>query len=93
MATDVFFETEQAAQIALKQCDFALGTSQRDDPRGIMFQYDGVEKWRNLSAKDKSELHGIYQRERRDGPVQITITDQCPQPAADALRALGSTAI
>jgi len=92
MAKEVHFDSEQAAQIALKQCDFALGTSQRDSPRGIMFECDGVEKWRNLSANDKSELHGVYQRQYRDGPVQITITEQCPQPAADALSALGSNA-
>ena len=43
----------------VKARGFSIGPMQREDPRGIMpAEYD-VQKWRNLSAQDRRELHGV----------------------------------
>ena len=85
----ITFETEEAAKNALKQCGFSLGRLQRDAPRGIMHgdNWD-IQKWRNLSRKDRGSLHGVYQRMDRNGPVAITLYLHCPQEPRDMLASL-----
>lgn len=93
MNEQIHFPTEAAAQTALKENGFSLGTSQRDDPRGIMHGDFCIMKWRNLDAKDKEDLHGAYVRKFRDGPVTITLKPNCPPHAATALRRAAAEAV
>lgn len=90
MGTVVYFETEQAAQAAIKKAGFALGINQRDDPRGLMHDCEGVSKWRNLSQADRGQLHGVYQRAWKDGPVEVVLSRNCPTDARIALEELAS---
>lgn len=82
------FETEQDAETKLVAAGFCLGTIQRDDPRAIMFGYGLVEKWRNISQTDRANIHGIYQRLGRGGPVEVTIFNTCPAEGIAAIEKL-----
>lgn len=93
MNEQIKFPTETTAQKALSSNGFRLGALQRDDPRGIMHGDFIIMKWRNLDAKDKDELHGVYVREFRDGPVTITLKPNCPPHAASALRRAAQQAV
>ncbi len=81
MSDTVKFKTEDAAQKALAETGFSLGTIQRDDPRGIMFGDLVIEKWRNLDKQHRVDLHGIYRRMFRGGPVEINLSRRCPPEA------------
>jgi len=68
------FPTDAAAERALAKAGFSLGTNQRSDPRGIMFGDWNISKWRNLSAADRRDLHGVFQRHGPPGsPTTVTL--------------------
>ncbi len=47
---------------------------QRDDPIGIMKGTEWyISKWRNMTAKEHSELHGRIEGDKRNGPITVTI--------------------
>ena len=75
------FPSEDAAKQALTAYGFSLGTSQRNDPRGIMHGDYLIMKWRNLSNKDKDDLHGAYHRHGYGGPVSLWMKPNCPPKA------------
>ena len=79
------FEAERAAKKALEACGFSLGELQRDERRGVMFGDYAISKWRNLSKQDIADLHGVYKRAFRDGPVKITFRETCPSEPLYAL--------
>lgn len=80
------FPSEDAAKQALSACGFSLGTSQRDDPRGIMHGDYLIMKWRNLTKKDKDALHGAYRRHVCDGAVSLWMKPNCPPEALACLK-------
>src|SRR3546814_18749727 len=67
---------------------FAIGASQVGSPVGLMFGHYIVSKWRNLNQQKRAELHGIVEGDRRTGPLLVTIYDDAPREARDALRGL-----
>jgi hypothetical protein len=75
------FSACAAAERALERAGFSLGRMQRGDPRGILFGDYDIAKWRNLSARDREELHGVMTGSMRDGPVELTIYERAPQEA------------
>ncbi|PHR61815.1 MAG: hypothetical protein COA43_01200 [Robiginitomaculum sp.] len=79
------FKTEKSAQNALVKAKCSLGTLERDAPRGIMPDDWMVLKWKNLSRSDRDLLHGVYQRQERDGPTTITLRSHCPQNVIDII--------
>lgn len=88
MAKDLRFDSEEDAGRALKSCGFSLGRMQRDNPRGVMVGDWDIPKWRNLSGKEKGELHGQYKRWGRGGHVIVTLSRNCPTDAKTALEDL-----
>lgn len=86
------FPSEDTAQRALKDAGFCLGQQARDEPRGLMFGFEYIAKWRNLTAAEKSELHAAYHRQGRGGPVTITIQKHCPPAPLQALREAAAVA-
>ena len=75
----------------LRVAGFAIGSSQRDDPRGIMFglEYD-IQKWRNLSKRDRDMLDGVATGNQRSGPITVRIYAHANQ---EAKRAFHQTAL
>ena len=80
------FSDFDAAMEHLESCGFSVGSMQRDDPIGIMFGDFCIAKWRNLSLKDRGELHGTITGDKRNGPVVVTLWATAPQAAIDALK-------
>lgn len=83
------FEAMSAAEQFLAVAGFSCGTTQRGDPRGIMFGDFDIQKWRNLSNRDRNDLHGHMTGNMREGPVKIEIFERAP---AEAKRAFHVTA-
>jgi hypothetical protein len=76
------FSAINAAERWLKERDYSVGRMCAPDPMGIMLnQRPGeswdIQKWRNLSAKDKASLHGRVTAPQgfRDGDVTVEIED------------------
>lgn len=79
MATPYEFPSDQAAEDALSRAGCSLGRQQRDAPRGILYGDFDIQKWKNLSTDDRAALHGVYRRlQYAPGPVEVTLSRQCP---------------
>jgi len=77
------YEAEDLAH----RCGFAIGSAQRGDPRGLMHGYAYVAKWRNLSQRERAELHGAMFGDMRHGPVMIVVYVTAPFEIRVALSA------
>ena len=49
--------------------------------------YGWIAKWRNLTPKERSELHGTMDGDFREGPVVINLKDAAVEAHAACLRA------
>ncbi len=60
-ATGEPFLAVWAAEKACKARGLVAGGLQRGSPRGLMRadEYDYVAKWRNLTTKERRQLHGV----------------------------------
>lgn len=67
------FAAYHAACKWLDDNGYSHGSMQRDDPIGIMRGDYSIAKWRNLSPKEVSALHGRITGDKRNGPVTVTI--------------------
>lgn len=83
------FANTDAAERVLAAAGFSFSPTQRDDPRGLLWDRNVVvAKWRNLTETDRGNLHGIIERRGGgpDAPVEITLTQQCLEEERHALR-------
>ena len=71
------FAATRAAEAALARAGFSVGPMQRGSPRGLLLGSWAIAKWRNLSHRERIELHGEMHG-GRFGPVIIL-----PSTAAD----------
>lgn len=69
------------AERFLTKAGFSVGRMQRGDPRGIMLGEYDIQKWRNLSARDRKGLHGVLVGNMREGPITIQIYPHAPHAA------------
>lgn len=67
------FEAMRAAEAWLAARGFSVGPSQVCAPRAIWHGDCWISKWRNLSAKEKSQAHALMDGDCRNGPVTITL--------------------
>ena len=79
------FAAFRRAEQELGAAGFAIGAGQRGAPTGLMFGSYLVSKWRNLNAQQRAELHGVIEGDRRDGPLLVTIFDDAPRAAREAV--------
>ena len=78
------FACMNAAKRYLQDRGFSVGAPQADAPAGILFGDVRIAKWRNLTAVERSQLHGRIEapgRTGRTGPVTITIYTGAPRAA------------
>lgn len=91
----VTFPTDDDAERALEDAGFSLGRMQRDAPRGILFGDFDIQKWRNLSARDRAALDGHLCRHGPPGsPATVTLhsADHIPPEAISQVVAAGGAA-
>lgn len=78
------FEAYRAATKWLKDRGFSHGSGQRGEPSGILLGDIMIAKWKNLSLKERLDLHGKLTGDHRYGPVTVTIFDDAPAEAIAA---------
>lgn len=67
------FKAMDAAEAWCKARGIAVGWMQRPDPRGLLLGDFVISKWRNLNARERSELDGTMTGDMRHGPVTVTL--------------------
>src|SRR4051794_35296443 len=77
----VDFQACRPAQRFLAERGFSVGSMKGPSPRGILYGEYDIQKWRNLSAEERRELHGIMAGSMRNGPITITLYDSAPEEA------------
>lgn len=71
------FGSSRVAERLLRDVGVAIGSMQRDQPRGLVVQPPGVEisvaKWRNLSRRDRETIDGTleYDGDPRTGHALV----------------------
>jgi hypothetical protein len=78
------FAAARAAEQWLRDRGFSYGPSQADGPQAIWYGDCTISKWRNLSAKEKREVHATLDGNRREGPMRITLHAAAPAEAREA---------
>jgi len=86
------FQASYAAADWLEARGFSVASSQRGAPRGILFGDFIIAKWRNLSAREKADLHGVMTGDGRRGPITVTLYAHAPEAAQAAWQDEGADA-
>jgi hypothetical protein len=63
---------------------FSVGHLQAHEPTGILFGVFDIQKWRNLSGRDRSFLHAIANGDYRNGPITIRLMPYVPITVVEA---------
>lgn len=79
------WQAKCAAEKYLTERGFSVGRHQGPAPRGILLGDYAIQKWRNLSPTDRSDLHGEMRGDMRNGPVTVEIYDSAPDEARAAI--------
>lgn len=82
-AIGTFAATNQAEQF-LRDRGFSIGWTEGSAPRGIRHGDCAIAKWRNLSARDKTQMHGAITGNPRNGPVTVDLFESAPATAYKA---------
>lgn len=70
------FQAMHAAEAWCKDNGISVGQSCAIGPSGLLFgNYDWIAKWRNLTQKERRELHGTMSGDFREGPVVVFLKD------------------
>lgn len=82
------FAADRAAKDMAEECGFCVGPMQRDEPRALMYEFDYVAKWRNLSMDERRTIHGAILRPAGgDGPRELWLGPKCPTIPGEELAA------
>lgn len=72
-----------ACRAAEKWCEengYSVGRMQWPSPRGLLRGSFDIQKWRNLSPRERAELDGQMTGDMRNGPVYVTINASTERP-------------
>ena len=88
------FKAMYAAEAWCRENGISFGQSCGDGPTGLLFgKFDWIAKWRNLTKKERSDLHGTMSGDFREGPVLITLKDEIVQAHQICRKAANPTLI
>ncbi|WP_313026707.1 hypothetical protein [Brucella sp.] len=74
------------AEKLLKAHGFSVGRMQAHQPRGLLYGEFDIQKWRNLSQRDREQLDGLLSgRHVHHGDISIEILDSAPSEAVQKL--------
>ena len=80
------FQAMYAAEAWCREKGISFGQSCATGPTGLLFgQYDWIAKWRNLTARERKDLHGTMSGDMRGGPVMIVLKDDAIRTHCPAL--------
>lgn len=87
------FQALRAAESWCRDHGISVGQSCATGPTGLLFgKYDWIAKWRNLTAKERAELHGTITGDFREGPVVVSLKGNAVQAHMATLTAPQITA-
>jgi len=87
------FQAMYAAKAWCSANGISVGQSCATGPSGLLFgNFDWIAKWRNLTPKERADLHGTMSGDFREGPVVITLKDEAVQKYRPSLDAAGPIA-
>lgn len=69
------FNAMQAAEDWCRENSISFGPPERGSPRCLMRGDYDIAKWRNLSAAERKECHGVMTGDMRNGPVTVELFD------------------
>ena len=70
------FQALHAAEAWCRENGISYGQSCATGPTGLLFgHFDWIAKWRNLTPKERADLHGAMSGDFREGPVVIFLKD------------------
>lgn len=87
-ATGEDFHALYACETALNIAGFSRGSYQRGAPCGALFGDYQISKWRGMSEAERAGLHATFEGDGRNGPIILTIHDNCPPEGRAALEAV-----
>lgn len=74
------FQALYAAEAWCRENGISVGQSCATGPTGLLFgKFDWIAKWRNLTPKERAELHGTMTGDFREGPVSINMKNEAVQ--------------
>lgn len=82
------FAALYAANAALREAGFSVGSSQRGLPTAVMFGDWSVAKWGNLNGDERREVHGTLVGDNRNGPLTLRMLRAAPPEALIAFDAM-----
>lgn len=92
-AGDAAFEANDLACRALEEAGFSIGRMEHRSPRGLLFGSYDIQKWRNLNAQHRRDLHGALVGDMRNGPVKALLFPAAPGAARGAFLAISRRAV
>jgi hypothetical protein len=69
------FEAFSAATSWCRRNGYSYGSTQRDDPIGLLKGDYAIAKWRNLSMAERAGLDGTIEGDKRNGPVYVHLRE------------------
>ena len=83
------WQANNAATQWCKDHGISVGQSSATGPTGLMFgDWSWIAKWRNLTYKERQELHGTMGGDFREGPVVVILKDAAIEQFRPELLAL-----
>jgi hypothetical protein len=67
------FESQHAAEKWCRDNGISYGSTCAMAPQALLFGDYDIAKWRNLTAKERNQVHGVIEDSRREGPVTVKI--------------------
>jgi hypothetical protein len=67
------FEASNAAEQWCRDNGISFGSSCAMAPQALLLGNYSIAKWRNLTAKEREQVHGVIEDSRREGPVTVKI--------------------
>lgn len=85
------FQALYAAEAWCRENGISVGQSCATGPTGLLFgKFDWIAKWRNLTPKERAELHGTMSGDFREGPVAIFLKEDAVQANQACMKANSS---
>jgi hypothetical protein len=67
------FEALYAAENWCRDNGISYGSTCVSSPQALLIGDYSIAKWRNLTAKERKQVHGVIEDSRREGPVTLRI--------------------
>jgi hypothetical protein len=67
------FEAQYAAEHWCRDNGISYGSTCVSSPQALLFGDYSIAKWRNLTAKERNQVHGVIEDSRREDPVTVKI--------------------